>query len=95
MGVVRRRQHAGDRVTATSGHDSKRDRHADVLAGHHRQQWKRRRLPDGVAGPILTNFFVDAVGNTVKNACPWDVDGEANVGAADLLALLVNWGPCP
>ncbi len=28
-------------------------------------------------------------------SCPADLDGDGNVGATDLLALLVNWGPCP
>ena len=44
-------------------------------------------------------------------SCPWDLDGDGNVGTgdlillhgswgdpygtADLLALLANWGPCP
>ncbi|MEE9131268.1 MAG: hypothetical protein V3T84_14705 [Phycisphaerales bacterium] len=27
-------------------------------------------------------------------ACPWDIDGNDLVGASDLLALLVSWGPC-
>ncbi|MEE9130742.1 MAG: hypothetical protein V3T84_12045 [Phycisphaerales bacterium] len=27
--------------------------------------------------------------------CPSDFDGDGNVGASDLLTLLVNWGPCP
>lgn len=27
--------------------------------------------------------------------CPWDFDGDGNVGASDLLALLFNWGQCP
>ncbi len=26
---------------------------------------------------------------------PPDFDGDGNVGASDLLTLLVNWGPCP
>ncbi|MEE9131460.1 MAG: hypothetical protein V3T84_15695 [Phycisphaerales bacterium] len=26
--------------------------------------------------------------------CPWDIDGSGSVGASDLLALLVSWGPC-
>ena len=26
--------------------------------------------------------------------CPWDLDSDGTVGAADLLSLLVNWGPC-
>lgn len=47
-----------------------------------------------VTGPMMSNFFVDAVGITVENTCPWDLDGNGNVGAADLLALLVSWGLC-
>ncbi|MEE8155689.1 MAG: hypothetical protein V3T53_12115, partial [Phycisphaerales bacterium] len=27
--------------------------------------------------------------------CPADLDGDGSVGAADLLDLLFNWGPCP
>ena len=27
--------------------------------------------------------------------CPADFDNNGTVGATDLLALLVNWGPCP
>ncbi len=26
--------------------------------------------------------------------CPWDLDANGVVGASDLLALLVSWGPC-
>ncbi|MEE8154185.1 MAG: FG-GAP repeat protein [Phycisphaerales bacterium] len=26
--------------------------------------------------------------------CPWDLDGNGSVGAADLLTLLASWGPC-
>ena len=26
--------------------------------------------------------------------CPWDLNDNGSVGAADLLALLVSWGPC-
>ncbi|MEE8156262.1 MAG: FG-GAP repeat protein [Phycisphaerales bacterium] len=26
--------------------------------------------------------------------CPWDLDGNGSVGAADLLSLLASWGPC-
>ncbi len=25
-------------------------------------------------------------------SCPWDLDGNSNVGILDLLALLANWG---
>ncbi len=27
--------------------------------------------------------------------CPWDLNGDGNVGVPDLLALLAAWGPCP
>ena len=27
--------------------------------------------------------------------CPADFDGKGSIGASDLLALLVNWGPRP
>lgn len=27
--------------------------------------------------------------------CPWDFDGDNNVGFQDLLKVLSNWGPCP
>ncbi len=33
-------------------------------------------------------FDVNCVGT-----CPWDLDGSGNVGSADLLSLLVAWGP--
>ena len=26
--------------------------------------------------------------------CPWDIDDSGTVGASDLLALLISWGPC-
>ncbi|MCH7849740.1 MAG: hypothetical protein IIB53_15440 [Planctomycetes bacterium] len=44
---------------------------------------------------MRSNFFVDAVGITVENACPWDLDDSNNVGVKDLLILLGTWGPCP
>ena len=28
------------------------------------------------------------------SVCPWDLDDNGTVGILDLLALLVNWGPC-
>ncbi len=31
----------------------------------------------------------------VESLCPWDLDGNGSVGAADLLALLVAWGSNP
>lgn len=31
----------------------------------------------------------------VETLCPWDLDGNGSVGAADLLALLVAWGSNP
>ena len=48
-----------------------------------------------VTGPMRSNFFVDAVGINVQNACPWDLDGSGDVGVSDFLDLLGNWGPCP
>ena len=27
--------------------------------------------------------------------CPWDLDGDGNVGVSDFLALLGAWGTCP
>lgn len=43
---------------------------------------------------MRSNFFVDAVGITVENACPWDLDDSNDVGVKDLLILLGAWGPC-
>ncbi len=39
---------------------------------------------------VFDNF--DLAGACV---CPWDLNGDGSVGAADLLALLAAWGPCP
>ncbi|MCH8260144.1 MAG: hypothetical protein IIC46_08045 [Planctomycetes bacterium] len=44
---------------------------------------------------MRSNFFVDAVGITVENACPGDLDDSNDVGVKDLLFLLGTWGPCP
>ena len=44
---------------------------------------------------MRSNFFVDAVGIAVENACPWDLDDSNDVGVKDLLILLGAWGPCP
>ncbi len=30
----------------------------------------------------------------LNDTCPWDLDDNGTVGAADLLALLASWGPC-
>ena len=38
--------------------------------------------------------FWAGVGSAPGTPCPWDLDGNGSVGAADLLALLVSWGPC-
>ena len=37
-------------------------------------------------------YLFDAAGDS---ACPWDFDGDGNVGASDLAVLLGSWGPCP
>ena len=54
------------------------------------------------AGPVITgdNFalldgFWPGVSSASGMPCPWDLDGNGSVGTRDLLALLVNWGPCP
>ena len=54
------------------------------------------------AGPVMTGGtfaliggFWAGVGEAPGMPCPWDLDGSGNVGAADLLDLLFNWGPCP
>ncbi len=33
--------------------------------------------------------------HTMEKRHSADFDGNGSVGATDLLALLVNWGPCP
>ncbi|MEE8153532.1 MAG: integrin alpha [Phycisphaerales bacterium] len=43
----------------------------------------------GEARGAVWTLFLDGV-----LACPWDLDGSGSVGASDLLALLVSWGPC-
>ncbi len=53
-------------------------------------------FPDGfqqIAGGV--NLAYRVVGTELKGGCPWDLDGSGSVGAADLLDLLFNWGPCP
>jgi len=49
---------------------------------------------------IADGFSTDKNNNGIPDECepppcPWDLDGNAIVGASDLLALLVSWGPCP
>ena len=41
-------------------------------------------------GAVWVPFLDGTPGN-----CPWDLDGNGSVGAADPLSLLVSWGPCP
>ncbi len=38
-------------------------------------------------------YLFDAAGTPGK--CPWDLDGNSDVGVKDLLILLGVWGPCP
>ena len=47
------------------------------------------------ATPLLllgsqTIVLIEVIGSV----CPWDLDSNGSVGAADLLSLLVSWGPC-
>ena len=46
-------------------------------------------VPPSLSGEASFDFTFE-----VAAACPWDLDGNRSVGAADLLALLVSWGPC-
>ncbi len=43
-------------------------------------------LPGGLTGAFLIDF---------GPACPWDLDGNNDVGVGDLLILLAAWGPNP
>ncbi|MEE9130461.1 MAG: hypothetical protein V3T84_10620 [Phycisphaerales bacterium] len=50
-------------------------------------------LDDGVLAALV--LVENAVGLVEAGpACPWDLDDNGNVGASDLLSLLVSWGPC-
>jgi predicted outer membrane repeat protein len=62
--------------------------------------------PENIAGDYTDNGGIcladtcdDSNGNGIPDECeppdcPWDLDGTGVVGASDLLALLVSWGPC-
>ncbi len=41
-----------------------------------------------------TSQDINANGIPDECECPWDLDTNGNVGASDLLSLLVSWGPC-
>ena len=53
----------------------------------------------------LRNWLSDRVANVTAQIedfepcdvlpCPWDIDGDNDVGVKDLLFLLGAWGPCP
>ena len=49
--------------------------------------------PDLDLGDRIVGTDVD-MGPYESVPCPWDLDGDCVVGAADLLILLVNWGRC-
>ncbi|MEE9130669.1 MAG: FG-GAP repeat protein [Phycisphaerales bacterium] len=46
---------------------------------------------DDHGGDSGSAYLFDAA---APGKCPWDLDGNGSVGAADLLRLLVSWGPC-
>ncbi len=47
-------------------------------------------VPPSLSGEASFDFTFE-----VAAACPWDLDGNNDVGVKDLLVLLGNWGPCP
>ena len=52
---------------------------------------------DWFAIQTFDNWRFEGIALTVEGVaiqCPWDLDGNAVVGASDLLALLASWGPC-
>ncbi len=53
--------------------------------------------PQGIRGVTVKRLSLGSPGAPVKHAsiCPWDLDGDGNVGIGDLLALFSLWGPCP
>ncbi len=54
----------------------------------------RSDLP-GPGGWIFGEGFDLAITVLPPDPCPWDLDGDGNVGVPDLLELILNWGPCP
>jgi hypothetical protein len=46
---------------------------------------------------LHAGMSVDGDGNGVPDECdcPGDLDGDGTVGVADLVALVLAWGPCP
>ena len=46
---------------------------------------------DDHGGDSGSAYLFDAA---APGKCPWDLDDNGSVGAADLLGLLVSWGPC-
>lgn len=49
---------------------------------------------DIIAGEGAMYGF-DGLDSASGCSCPWDLNGNGNVGASDLLALIAAWGPCP
>ncbi len=50
------------------------------------------RLDDDNGANSGSAYLFDAAG---ASPCPWDLDGDVNVGILDLLALLADWGSDP
>ncbi len=53
------------------------------------------RLKKTSAGLAIAAALALAPAAIAGVSCPWDLDGDGNVGVNDLLTLLAAWGPVP
>ena len=49
----------------------------------------------GPTGNHGAMYGFDGLASASGCSCPWDLNGDGDIGAADLLALLAAWGTCP
>ncbi len=50
---------------------------------------------DAAGAPCCTSQVCVTIPDCSNPAVPGDLDGDGNVGAADLLQLIAAWGACP